>query len=285
MKHVSTSSEASTATLQDVLDYIAARPDITHSRKRDLRSSVLSFSTLADKAPASIPLDLSDLRRVLDETDGTPAKVSAKRRANLRSDLVAAIEASGAHPMLKTGKLELHPAWKGLLDPISDPRIRNGLSRFTRWCSLNSISPEAVNETAIDRFVRDLRARTLIRNVGGQRGVVVNAWNRLVTLKPELMAIAIPDGTKAPKRFPWEHLPATFFADLQKHLAWCAMPDALDDDARATRLASATIRLRRDQVHSAVTAAVASGIAPERLRSLASSRPSCGSCTKTMGRS
>jgi integrase len=47
------------------------------------------------------------------------------------------------------------------------------------------------------------------------------------------------------------------------------MPDALDDDARATRLAPATIKLRRDQVHSAVTAAVAAGVAHERLQSLA----------------
>jgi integrase len=71
------------------------------------------------------------------------------------------------------------------------------------------------------------------------------------------------------KRVPWEHLPATFFADLQKHLSWCAMPDALDDDARATRLAPATIRLRRDHVHSAATAAIATGIAAESLRTLA----------------
>jgi integrase len=269
MKHVSTFSEVSAATLQDVLDCIVARPDITHSRKRDLRSAVLSFSKLADKDPASIPIDLGDFRRVLDETDGTLAKISAKRRANLRSDLVAAIEASRAHPMLKTGKLELHPAWKALLDPISAPRIRNGLSRFARWCSLNSISPVAVDQAAIDRFVRDLRARTLIRNIDGQRGAVVTAWNRLVALKPELMAIVVSDSRKALKRIPWDHLPPTFVADLQKHLAWCAMPDALDDDARATRLAPATIRLRRDQVHSAVTAAVAAGVTPKSLRSLA----------------
>jgi hypothetical protein len=34
-------------------------------------------------------------------------------------------------------------------------------------------------------------------------------------------------------------------------------------------LAPATVRLRRDQIHSAVTAAVAAGVAPENLRSLA----------------
>jgi integrase len=270
MKHVSTHGEVSAATLQDVLDRVAANPGIGDTRKRDLRSAVLSFGKLADKAPASIPLDLGELRRVLNGAEGPLTKVvSAKRRANLRSDLGAAIEASGIHPMLKTGRLELAPAWKAVLASVSDPRIQSGLSRFARWCSLSGISPEAVSEAVVDRFAQDLKARTLIRNADGQHGAVLTAWNRLIALKPDLPAIATLASEKVLKRVPWEHLPASFSADLHKHLAWCAMPDALDDDARATRLAPATIRLRRDQVHSAVTAAVAAGIAPESLRSLA----------------
>jgi integrase len=269
MKHVSTSSEATTATLQDVLDRIAATPNIAQGRKRDLRSAILSFGKLADKAPASILLDLSELRRVLDETDGTLAKVTAKRRANLRSDLTTAIETSGLHPMLRTSGLELDPAWKILLDPIHDQRIRAGLSRFARWCSLHGISPETVAEAVVNRFAQDLKARTLVRNVEDQRGAVVTAWNRLAALKPDLAAFPTPSRPKVLKRVPWEHLPATFFADLQEHLAWCAMPDALDDDARGTRLAPATIRLRRDHVHSATTAAIAAGISAESLRTLA----------------
>jgi integrase len=269
MKHVSTHDSTSTATLQDVLDRIAANPDIADTRKRDLRSAVLSFGKLADKVPTSIPLDLSELRRVMDDSDTTSAPVSPKRRANLRSDLAAAIDASGVHPMLKTGALKLGAAWMTLLDPISDPRIRNGLSRFARWCSLNGIPPEAVNEAIVDLFVRDLEARTLIRNVDDQRGTVLTTWNRLVALKPSLLAIAAPASAKIPKRIPWERLPASFYVDLQEHLTWCSMPDALDDNARATRLAPATVRLRRNQIHSAVTAAVAAGIPPEKLRSLA----------------
>src|SRR5712675_2401978 len=152
MKHLSTYNNVGTPTLQDVLDHIAAD------------SAIASFGKLADKAPAFIPLDLGELRRVLDDADGTVAHVSAKRRANLRSDLTAAIEASGVHPMLRTGGLELDQAWKGLLDPICDQRIRTGLSRFARWCSLNGISPEGVNEIVVDRFAQDLEARTLVRN-------------------------------------------------------------------------------------------------------------------------
>jgi integrase len=269
MKHVSTYNNVGAATLQDIIDRIASNPDIADTRKRDLRCAVISFGKLADKPLASIPLDLGELRRVLDDTSDASALVSAKRRANRRSDLAAAIDASGLHPMLKTGSLELNRAWKALLDPINDPRIRNGLSRFARWCSLNSISPEAVNETIVDRFVQDLEARTLIRNVDDQRGALVAAWNRLVALKPGLLAIATPACAKALKRVPWEHLPTTFFPDLQEFLAWCTVPDPLDDNARATRLAPTTVRLRRDQVHSAVTAAVAAGVDPEILRSLA----------------
>jgi len=237
--------------------------------KRDLRSAVLSFGKLADKDPACILLDLSALRRVLDETHGAIARLSPKRRANLRSDLVAAIDASGAHPMLKTGALKLNPAWEGLLGPISDPRIRSGLSRFARWCGLNGIPPEAVKDAIVDRFVQDLNARTLIRHVDDQRGAVVTAWNRLVALTPGLSAVAASASEKALKRVPWERLAATFLPDLQEYLAWCTVPDPLDDSARATRLAPATVRLRRDQIHSAVTAAVAAGVAPENLRSLA----------------
>jgi hypothetical protein len=160
MKHVSTYNNVGAATLQDIIDRIAADPDIADTRKRDLRSAVISFGKLEDKAPASVQLNLGELRRVLDDADGTIAQVSSKRRANLRSDLAAAIDASGLHPMLKTGGLELSAAWKTLLDPINDPRIRNGLSRFARWCSLNSVSPEAVNEALVGRFVQDLEGRT-----------------------------------------------------------------------------------------------------------------------------
>jgi integrase len=91
----------------------------------------------------------------------------------------------------------------------------------------------------------------------------------LVALKPGLSEIAAPASAKVLKRVPWERLPTTFYADLQAFLTWSTVPDPLDDNARATRLAPATVRLRRDQIHSAATAAVAAGLAPEKLTSLA----------------
>ena len=59
---------------------------------------------------------------------------------------------------------------------------------------LNSISPEAVSEAIVDRYVRDLEARTPIRNVAYQRVGVASAWHRL--LKPGLSKIAGPARAK-----------------------------------------------------------------------------------------
>ncbi len=67
----------------------------------------------------------------------------------------------------------------------------------------------------------------------------------------------------------WDKLPASFREDVEAYLAWCEMPDPLDDRARARALAPRTRELRRNHLHSAVTAAVASGIAADQLSSLA----------------
>ena len=162
---------AAPATLQTVLDRLAGDGGLSDTRKRDLRSAVTSFAKLKGQPPAAIPLDLADIRRTLDGMVPARAKVSRKRWANLRSDLAAAIDASGLRPMLKTADLELDEVWTRLLAP-ADQRIRHGLSRFARWASLRRIAPEAVDDSTIDRFIAELDAATLIRNLGDLRRTV-----------------------------------------------------------------------------------------------------------------
>lgn len=256
-------------TLQVVLDRLPQAPSLMDRRKRDLRSAVISYAKLAGQTPAAIVVDFAEFRRVLDSAAGGPVRISPKRRSNLRSDLASAIEVTGALPTLRTGRLELDTDWSDLLQSVEDTGIRNGLSRFARWASFNNITPQTVSDTVIDRFIADLQAKTLIRNIATQRRRVVVAWNALGASVPGLRAIQIAPTNRVPKRLPWNSLPATFLVDVEAYLVWCAVPDALDDDARARRLSSATIRLRREQIHSAVTAASAAGIALSKLATLA----------------
>ena len=262
---------AAPATLQDVKDRIAGS-SLPETRKRDLLSAVATFAKLTGRRPAEIPLDLADIRQTLDRMVPAQAKVSRKRWANLRSDLAAAIDASGLLPMLKTAGVELDEDWARLLQAVTDPRVRHGLSRFARWASLRRITPEAVDDAVIERFIGELTAASLIRNLGARHRSVALTWNILCARQPgsRLAPVAVPTSKLEPTRVPWEWLPASFRKEVDRHLAWCAMPDPLDEQARARALAPQTRRLRRDHIHSAVTAACAAGIDVERLTSLAS---------------
>jgi integrase len=268
MKHVPPIDAVGTSTLQDVLDQIASSTGINENRKRDLRSAIISYGKLTDRPPSSIGLDLAEIRHILDNAGGV-SKMSPKRQANLRSDLASAVDISGLLPMLRTSGIKLDPAWAALLASTTNLRIRNGLSRLARWASANSILLGMVNEAVIQRFVADLEAKTLVRKIGDQRRSVTAAWNALTVLKPELPTIVSGSRPSVPKRILWGSLRASFYADVQKYLIWCEVLDPLDDDTRANKLKPSTIRLRRDQIHSAVTAAVAAGIGCESLSSLA----------------
>jgi hypothetical protein len=117
MKIVMPPPTATAVPLQTVLDRVISHPTLPPSRKRDLASAVRCYGKLVDQPLASVALDLAAIRHTLDRIVPPRALISAKRFANIRSDLAAAIEASGVHPMLMTARVVLD---RGL--PVSADR-------------------------------------------------------------------------------------------------------------------------------------------------------------------
>jgi integrase len=258
-------------TLGDVIKRIDANPDLSPSRRRDCRSALSTYAKLIGREPSTIALDLAEIRNTLDRMVPAAAQVSRKRWANLRSDIAAAIKASGLRPLLSTAKLEPDGTWASLLASMNNERWSAGLSRFARWASLRRIPPDKVDDAVIALFVAELEAASLVRKIGDQHRMVTRVWNALVASRPDLKLrpVQLVVRRPAPRRVSWDALPASFRADLDEYLTWCAVPDPLDEDARARRLAPKTISLRRDEMNGAVTAAVAAGIDPGRLTFLA----------------
>ena len=258
-------------TLQDVNDRLAADPALTSNRKRDLRSALKSYAKLRDETLGCLPLDLATIRETLDSMVAAQALVSRKRWANLRSDLGAAIEASGLRPMLRTANVVPDAMWQRLLEPSVDQKIRYGLSRFSRWATLRGIAPADVDNVVLQNFIAELEAMTLARRIETQRRAVATAWNKLGQIWPQmgLRALVIPATAVVPSRIDWSQLRASFRADVDRHLAWCAVPDPLDDNARRRALAPRTLHLRRNHIHSAVHAAHAAGLDVTPWQSLA----------------
>jgi integrase len=259
-------------TLGDVLDRLASHASLSDTRKRDLRSAVTTYAKLARFDPAAIPLDLGEMRQTLDGVEPAALTISRKRWANLRSDLAAAIHASGLRPILRTGKEEPSGAWTALLQSMANERARTGLSRFARWATRHQITPERVDDAIIQRFIAELETSSLVRKVHEQHRMVTRTWNLLVRLRPDtqLRMAQVPLSKFVPTRISWDVLPSSFREDVERHLAWCAMPDPLDETARVRALAPQTRILRQNQIHSAVTAAAGTGRDVGGLTSLAS---------------
>jgi integrase len=270
MKHNKATGPAEPATLQDVLDRLTNNTALSDSRRRDLRSAIVVYAKIVGETPAAIPMDLASIRKTLDGVVPLQAKVSRKRWANLRSDLAGAIAASGLQPMLKTFGVELDEDWAGLLDSANDKAVANGLSRLTRWASLRHVSPEKIDSAVLEQFFAELESASLVRNIRFRRRDVAKLWNRLVASLPNrgLKPVDVPDKAVTSHRVPREFFPASFKKESDDYLRWCSVPDPLDEDARTHALAPATLRLRRDHIHLAASAACSAGIDPNRLTSL-----------------
>jgi integrase len=270
MKHNSFPTPAAPITLQDVIDRLGANADLSDTRKRDLRSAIVTYSKILGESPAAIPMDLATIRKTLDGVVPLQAKVSRKRWANLRSDIAAAIAASGLQPMLKTSDVETDQEWEELIELAKDRRISNGLSRLARWATLRQVTPKEVDGAVLARFFSELETGSLIRNLQFLRRNVAKLWNKLVSLLPDrgLNLVEVPEKIVAWERVPWLELPASFRQESEEYLVWCSVPDPLDDKARARALAPETLRLRRSYIHLAASAACYAGGEISQLTSL-----------------
>jgi len=81
--------------------------------------------------------------------------------------------------------------------------------------------------------------------------------------------ITVPSFRGPIERIDWALLTDAFKKDMEDYLSWCGVSDPFAADARSRPLTPRTIRLRRDQIHAAVTALVKSGTEPATILSLA----------------
>jgi hypothetical protein len=82
-------------TLGSVLAALQCRKTFSDIRRRDLRSAVNRVAGLLGDIPGAIPLDLNAIGARLADLNPVAAGMTAKRMANIRSDFVAAVKASG----------------------------------------------------------------------------------------------------------------------------------------------------------------------------------------------
>ncbi len=250
-----------TATLGDVLAALSTHQDLSETRRRDLRSAVKRVAALLTDAPERILLDMPAISAKLSRSSPASAGVSAKTFHNLRSDFLAAVRSSGLRSARPSARAPLSPGWQALRAELSTTRAYVGLSRFIRHASERGIEPAAVNDATIGAFIATVRAETLHRKPNELHRKVAQIWNEAVERSTlGLQAVRVPSFKRPPQRVDWSTLSGAFQSEVERYLKWCAGTDMFATDARPRAMAPQTVRLRRDQIHAAVTALIETGV-------------------------
>ena len=256
--------------LADLDRHLESAKGLTPVRRRDLRSAVHRVAVLIGEVPGHIPLDMAHIAARLAAVNPVAAGISAKTLANIRSHFLAAVRESRLQPVLPSRKAELSPEWERLFAEASAKRYRLGLARLARYASGAGIAPAGVGDRVLVGLIDEVRRGSLHHNPNVLHRQLAVTWNSLVAAFPQfgLQAVMKPCFRAPPKRVEWASLTEAFRTDVEAYLEWCSGIDPFADDARPRSLKPRTLRLRRNQIHAAVTALVASDVSCAAIESL-----------------
>jgi len=263
-------------TLAGVLAALEHPSKLSATRVRDLRSAVKRVAALLGNEPAAIALDMAGISMRLAAVNPIAAGMTIKRFANIRSDFLAAVKASGLLPV-KAKKLPgaahqkapLSDPWLDLFRRLAHRRAHIGLSRLARYASAQGLAPRDINDDVIEDLMAAVREGSLCPRPSVLHRQITLIWNGAARDPAlALQPVTVPP-YRAIRRINWALLPAAFRQDVNDYLSWCRVSDPFAPDARRCPLAPQTLRLCRDQIHAAVTALIESGTEASTIRSLA----------------
>jgi integrase len=253
-----------------VLAAVERNSVLSPTRLRDLRSAVIRVADLLGNVPARIALDLPTIAARLAAISPVAAGMTPKRFANVRSDFLAAVRTSGLMRTRPWHKGLLAPGWRQLFTRLSRRRAHLGLSRFARYASARGVEPEAVKDATVADFITAVREQSLHGTPNWLHRQVTLIWNEVARdAELGLQSLTVPSFRGPPKRIDWATLSRSFRRDVDEFLNWASQCDPFAADSRPRPLAPRTLRLRRDQIHAAVSALIDTGVKATAIRSLA----------------
>src|SRR5262245_16744366 len=99
------------ATLADVAIALEGSRGLSRTRARDLISAVKRVSAMLGNEPPAIVVDVSAIGARLATVNPVALGITTKRLANIRSDFLAALKASGLIAPTAFRKSPLNPSW------------------------------------------------------------------------------------------------------------------------------------------------------------------------------
>jgi integrase len=254
---------------RDAITVIAASEELPVQLKRHWATSLRQFAKAVDRPLEVIPARYSAVRNDLAGWHHVPSGLTRKTVMNHRSNAKRALLYLSHEKGLPQYGAPLTAEWQVLMAQVRDSLIRSRLSSFVRYCSANSVSPQEVDETVVDRFV-EYRNRCSKPADDAFRRLLAKAWNANFDNIPDWpkRPLAVPP-VKPAVEIEWEKFPSALRKDVDKYLD--GLTKVRKNRGRHIKpLRSSTIRARRAELQAAARVAVRIGVPIKKLDSLRS---------------
>ncbi len=255
-------------TIAAIIDHVFQDESLPIIKRRNLRMALRTIARGCNRQPEEFCVDPPELRKQLDETTAAMAGVTEGAWKNALSLTRFALRHVGLIKPLANPKVRFAPRWTALLALMPGKHDPIALSRLARFCTVQNIDPDDVNDAVFDAFLKELE-QALVRRPRKvhQRAAVV--WNTMAntTRNWPTQTITVPNYSKT-YFVGWDRFPATLLADVEAHLHSVDGSDKLGS-LELRPLKPSSIRTRRLQLGAYLSALVLQGEDPAALRTLA----------------
>jgi hypothetical protein len=195
--------------------------------------SLRQIAKALDKPMEVIPARWTAARFPIDRLHHVVVGLNPNTLANHKANARAALRWFGKEEDVPSRGLPLNGEWQVLRQQLTDRRTRATLSSLMRYFSARKAAPAAVDETAIDAYMRYREQTTALATDAGARRSIARAWNGCIGViegwpEGRLLEPAIKT-TEEPE---WEKFPEGLRRDIEAHISGLtrrsAMPGATD---------------------------------------------------------
>ena len=258
-----------TLNVADVADFVRSDSALADTRRRDMVSALSRIAAVLGLPLDAIPANVPWLRKKLGKIHPVQLGITKKTWQNVLSTALGALTHCGVGETIDR-RIQLDPRWQAVWNHVTDRNLRNGLSRFARFCARRGIRPGAVADTTVADYRAAIELASLRKNPDLAIYLVTTSWNRAsetIEVWPD-HRLTVPQRTKR-IAVDWSDLPHSFHADAKAYTRLMQCTDPMADNAPPRPLASATIKFRLRQLRRFCAELVRSGIAMDNLTDLA----------------
>jgi hypothetical protein len=232
--HTMTDSEASRASLQTVLDAVAADPNLTSRQRQDMLSAVRTLARLLGSPPGLITVDVQGLRRRMERIAPRAHNLSPGRWNNVRSLVNKAVEL--VRPLMKArSHAPIGQGWLALLEGMPARRATT-LKPLLRYLSERQVGPDEVSRQILESYRRAIAEDRLRANAALTWSSLIRAWEACMRDMPNWPVIIYEKRVRKDRySLPWSDFPASLKADVDAYLRRLA-GDVFAEDGRPGRL-------------------------------------------------